>query len=96
MGDMNDVFDAMKDYRKSTRQQNIEAANAEFDQFLEAAAIGGYSLTKMSEFHWNVYRDGVCMAQYWPSANKWQITKTGRVHHGDHESFRTRLKARRI
>ena len=96
MGDMKEVFDAMKEHRKMTRRQNIEAADSQFDQFLEAAAIGGYSLTKRSEFHWNVYRDGVCVAQYWPSANKWQIMKTGRVQHGDHESFRVRLKAGRI
>jgi hypothetical protein len=96
MGDMIDAFRDMKNHRKMTRRENIEKADAEFDQFVEAATIGGYSLTKMSAYHWNVHRDGVCVAQYWPSSNKWQNTKSGRVTHGDHESFRIRLMNGRV
>lgn len=96
MGDMGEVFNAMKEHRKMTKRSNMETADSEFDQFEEAASIGGYSIAKMSQYHWNVYKNGSCVAQFWPSSCKWQIIKTGRIQHGDHDSFRMRLRAGRF
>jgi hypothetical protein len=91
-----DLFKAMNEHRKSSRKLNMAKADEDFDQFQEAAVVGGYSIIKMSDYHWNVYKNGTCVAQFWPSANKWQITKTGRIQHGDHESFRLRLRSGRM
>lgn len=96
MGEMSEVFNAMKEHRKTVRRENIEMADSEFDIFVEAASIGGYSIMKMSSYHWNVYRDGRCVVQYWPSANKWQVAQGGKIQHGDRESFRNRLKSGRF
>lgn len=96
MGDMGEIFNAMKEHRKMKRRENTVKAEEEHLEFAEAAKEGGYNLDQKSQHHWNVYRDGKCVAQYWPSANKWQTIKDGRIHHGDRESFRMRLRARRF
>ncbi len=96
MGDSTEVLNAMKEHRKTSRRENMDQADGELTLFGEAAEAGGYSLRVMSQHHWNVYSDGKCVVQYWPSANKWQIVKTGKIQHGDRESFRTRLRAGRF
>lgn len=96
MGDSADVFNAMKEHRKLSRRENTIKADQEFDEFKEAADIGGYYIEQKTQHHWNIYKSGKCVAQYWPSANKWQTVKDGRIHHGDRESFRLRLKSERL
>jgi hypothetical protein len=87
-----ELANAMKQHRKESRRTNAEKANQEFDQFQEAASVGGYFIEWKTEYHWNVMKSGKCVAQYWPSVNKWQIVKSGKIYHGDHETFKNKLK----
>lgn len=96
MGDMIDYFRDMKSARSQSRREALSEAQSEWIQFVEAAEAGGYTLRIMSDFHWNVYRNSRAVAQYWPSANKWQITSGGKVHHGSREQFRRAMREGRL
>jgi len=96
MGDMIDLFKAMKDHRRESRMDALVAAQEEWQEFVAAAEAGGYTLHVMSERHWNVYRNAKAVAQYWPSANKWQIIKGGKVRHGSREEFRRTMSEKRL
>lgn len=96
MGDMIDLFKAMKDHRRESRLDALEAAQSEWQQFVESAEAGGYTIRIMSERHWNVYRNVRAVAQYWPSANKWQIVAGGKIRHGDREEFRRTMRESRL
>lgn len=96
MGDTIDIFKAMKELRRETRLEELHSAQSEWTEFVEAAGAGGYTLRISNDRHWLVYRNVNVVAQYWPSANKWQITKTGKIKHGDREEFRRNLREKRL
>lgn len=86
----------MRSHRKESREDALLAAQSEWGDYVEAAQIGGYTIRIMSERHWNVYKNVRAVAQYWPSANKWQILKGGVVRHGSRDEFRRTMKEGRL
>lgn len=82
MGDMAEVFNAMKEIGKMHRAES-QAKNAELLPALrELGEKHGLRIEQKSDHHWNVYRGEECLAQFWPTKNKFQNTKTGKVIHG--------------
>lgn len=71
MGDMREVFDTMKERKKSVRQHNLETADPT-------------GWTVHTEFHWSRMLNGKRL-DYWPSVNKWQYE--GRVKRGNVNDF---------
>jgi hypothetical protein len=93
VSEMGEMFNAMKAYKAEKRRENTVKAWDEMDLFVEAAG-SRYQIRVMTEHHWNVVKvpSMKTVAQYWPSANKWQTLKTGKIHHGDHDKFRAALR----
>ena len=82
MGDVGEVFNQMREDAKMHRAE-AQAVNAERLPALQAqAAQHGLRIEVKSDYHWNLYRGTECMAQFWPTKNKFQNTKTGKVVHG--------------
>jgi hypothetical protein len=96
MSDVVDFWKAMKEHRRESRNDALQQAQEEWSQFVQAAQAGGYTVQVMSERHWNIYRNARAVAQYWPSANKWQIVKTGKIRHGSREDFRRTMSEGRL
>lgn len=92
MSEVVDYWKAMKEYRKEGRLDSLRKSQEEWTDFVEAAKAGGYTIQVMTEYHWNIHRNARAVAQYWPSTNKWQVIKTGKIRHGSREDFRKILK----
>ena len=71
MGDMSEVFNPWKKYKKTKRRENLEKADST-----------GWS--KHTEYHWYRELNGSRL-DYWPSTKKWQYQ--GKVMNGDVEQF---------
>ncbi len=64
MGDMGDVFNAMREDDKVRRHNNLEKAEAiDFDDF-----------TKHTQWHWSRLLEDKRL-DYWPTKNKWKYDK---------------------
>ena len=96
MGEMIDYFRDMKSARAQSRRDALQSAQSEWTEFVGAAEQGGYTIRIMSDHHWNVYRNVRAVAQYWPSANKWQIVASGKIKHGDRDEFRRTMREGRL
>lgn len=71
MGDMAEVFNAMRDADKERRHKNLAKADPE-------------GWTQHTSYHWSRTLNGKRL-DYWPSRNKWQYE--GRVMCGDIDGF---------
>lgn len=71
MGDMREVFDAMRERDKERKQRNLAAADPT-------------GWTQHTEYHWSRQLNGKRL-DYWPSRNKFQYQ--GRVMAGDVVGF---------
>lgn len=71
MGDMREVFDAMREMDKERKAKNLAKADPE-----------GWK--KHTDYHWSRILDGKRL-DYWPSKNKFQYE--GRIHTGGIEGF---------
>ena len=71
MGDMREVFDAIRERDKERRDKNLANANDE-------------GWTKHTPYHWSRDLNGKRL-DYWPSRNKFQYE--GKVMCGDVEGF---------
>jgi hypothetical protein len=96
MSDVVDIWKAMKEHKKESRLDALVAAQEEWQEFVVAAESGGYIIQIMSERHWNIYKNTKAVAQYWPSANKWQIIKGGKVKHGSRDEIRLAMREGRL
>lgn len=80
-GDMREEFDHMKQYGKANRAKHLKIVNDRFDELPEGTR-------KFTEWHWGIPTRSGCHIDYWPSKNKWQDPRSGRVMHGDFDSFK--------
>jgi len=71
MGDMGDIFNAMKRDDKVRRLKNLKEAN-----------LSGF--TRHSDYHYSCDLNGSRL-DYWPSRNKWRWN--GRTYNGDVHGF---------
>lgn len=71
MGDMREVFDAMREMDKERREDNLAKADPT-----------GWE--KHTDYHWSRTLDGKRL-DYWPSKKKFQYD--GRIHTGGIEGF---------
>jgi hypothetical protein len=71
MGDMGEIFNAMREQDKERRERNLANANSE-------------GWTKHTVYHWSRELNGKRL-DYWPSRNKFQYE--GRVMCGDVSGF---------
>lgn len=71
MGDMGEIFNAMRDARKERREHNLEKANPE-------------GWTQHTEYHWSKILNGKRL-NYWPSRNKFQYE--GKIMQGGIDGF---------
>lgn len=78
MGDMGDIFDAMRQERKERRARNLNRAD-------------DTGWKKHTPYHWYRYINGVKL-NYWPSSNKYQYGKR-KVKHGNVRKFIEQLEA---
>ena len=80
MGDMGEVFRAMKHRDRERRQANLEAANPE-------------GWTQHTQWHWSRVLSNGEKVQYWPTKNKFHYKN--KTHCGGVEGF-IRNEERRI
>lgn len=71
MGDMGEIYNAMKKRDKERKKRNLAAANPK-------------GWTKHTEYHWSQDLNGSRL-DYWPSKNKFRYK--GKIMHGDVEGF---------
>jgi hypothetical protein len=71
MGDMGDLYNALKEQKKEKRQKNLKKADPT-----------GWN--KHSEYHWSRIVNGKKL-DYWPSTNKFQYA--GKVMSGNVKEF---------
>lgn len=71
MGDMGDIYNAMKQHDKERKKKNLENANP-----------NGWK--KHTQYHWSQILNGERL-DYWPSRNKFQYQ--GKIHCGDVDGF---------
>ena len=76
MGDMREVFDAMKERDKERKARNLK------DSLEKVYALGGW--TVHTEYHWSCMLNGNRL-DYWPSRNKFQYN--GKIMCGDVVGF---------
>lgn len=83
MGDVGDYWREHKEYVRSRRQRNLDAAYTETrnDRLLYADRAGW---TMHTEYHWSRILNGKRL-DYWPSRNKFMYD--GRVMCGDVNGF---------
>lgn len=85
MSEMVEVFRAMDELGKMSRAQ-AQQKNAELLPALRTKAEeAGVRIELMSDHHWNIYRNAKCLAQFWPTKNKFQHLPTGKLIHGTAE-----------
>lgn len=96
MSEAVEIWRAMKEHRRETRIDALVTAQQEWPDFLGAAQDGGYEIHIMSEHHWNIHKNSRCVAQYWPSANKWQTIRTGKIKHGSRDEIRRAMRDGRL
>jgi hypothetical protein len=89
MGEMIEYWQQQKREIKEKRRATLEKAEDRWGEFAYAAERGGYYLVNSTPAHWPVkrIRNDKVVAQYWPSANKWQSAKTGKIKRGSPEKF---------
>jgi len=71
MGDMGDLFNALKEHNKERKRKNLESANSE-----------GWN--KHTAYHWSRTLNDKRL-DYWPSRNKFQYEN--RMMYGDVDGF---------
>jgi hypothetical protein len=69
--------------RAQAQQKNVELLPALRTKAEEA----GVRIELMSDHHWNVYLNDRCLAQFWPTKNKFQHLPTGKLIHGTAEDM---------
>lgn len=76
MGDMREVFDAVKEHHKERKARNLKAA------LEKVYSLGGWEIH--TEWHWSRSLNGKRL-DFWPSRNKFQYE--GKVMCGDVVGF---------
>lgn len=71
MGDMGDIFNAMRDLKKERKAQRLEKANPE-------------GWLQHTEYHWSRMLNGKKL-NYWPSTGKFEYNNI--IKHGDVMKF---------
>lgn len=82
-----EVFELMRKQRKVKRRERQTVANKSFPDLTQLCKNQGCKLDVTGPGQWIVRRGGKGIIQYWPSANKWQVCKTGKIHKGSLEKF---------
>lgn len=76
MGDMREVFDAMREHDRERKARNLK------ESLEKVYSMGDW--TVHTEYHWSRQLNGKRL-DYWPSRNKFQYE--GKVHCGDVVGF---------
>ena len=90
----NETTEMWREHREekaARRRLELQKAEAEMDVTRACAAKGGYEIVVSTDTHWIVKKSGRVVAQYWPSANKWQVSRTSKIVRGTRDKFREHL-----
>lgn len=79
----------MREEIKKARRAKLDAAEERFEEVRAAVLYHGacMDLVNAQPGQWLITSDGHTTVQYWPSARKWQITRTGEIKHGGVDKF---------
>lgn len=64
---------AIREDRKAERAERAEDAERQMPELAEQVARLGLVLVRRSEYHYQIRKDGRCVAQWWPSGGKTMI-----------------------
>lgn len=82
MSEQIEYCQGMKHVRKADRQEKPETAEEALPRLATLATSLGMTLTTPGDSHWVLRKAGRAVVQYWPSAQKAQICKTGKIRRG--------------
>ncbi len=83
-----EVFEQLREEKKQKRSERMDTAEECLPDFQRLAKNQGCTLVVSSgDRHWLLKRGGKTVVQYWPSAGKWQICKSGKKRFGSPEQF---------
>lgn len=78
MGEMFREWDEAKKQRKRDRFQRFEDTN----ELEELKSKTGKEIIQKDKYHYHILDVGGFLINWWPSSNKWQWQKTGKVYQG--------------
>lgn len=93
MGDQVDHWRETREERQAERAARLAAANAEFAELARVACTGDMTLAAPGEAHWILKRSQgkTIILQFWPSAEKVQMTGQKKSRHCTLTQFRAML-----